>query len=228
MKTFRRRAIVLRRVNYGDADRIIDFITPEGRVSAVAKGVRKQKSKLAGGVELFAVSDVMFGGGRGDMSIVISARMEKFYQNILGDYDRMQFAYEAIGQVASLSSDTDESGWFDMLESVLEALNISSVDIRLIQAWFYVTVADFMGESLNLSYDTDGNKLNQDSKYRYSVAEKGLEAAVNGNIAAGHIKLLRLLTTKSLNTLLQVGGVEEFLNDCLHVARSHAALKQKT
>ena len=131
MKTFRRRAIVLRRVNYGEADRIIDFITPEGRVGAVAKGVRKQKSKLAGGVELFAVSDVMFGGGRGDMSIVISARMEKFYQNILADYDRMQFAYEAIGQVASLSSDTDESGWFDMLESVLEALNISSVDIFL-------------------------------------------------------------------------------------------------
>lgn len=228
MKTFRRKAIVLRRVNYGEADRIVDFITPDGRVSALAKGVRKQKSKLAGGVELFAVSDVLFGEGKGGLGVVVSARTEKFYRYILEEYDRMQFAYESIGQVASLSVDTDETGWFDMLRNVLEALDIKSVDIRLIQAWFYVTVTEFMGESLNVNYDTEGRKLSVDVNYRYNIAEKGLEATVAGNITAGHIKLLRLLTTKSLNTILQVGGVEEYLNDCLHVARNHAALKQKT
>ena len=40
-------AYVIRRTNYGEADRIINLITPEGKISAIAKGVRKEKSKLA-------------------------------------------------------------------------------------------------------------------------------------------------------------------------------------
>ena len=50
-------AIVLKRVNYREGDRIITFLTPDGRLSAIAKGARKEKSKLAGGIEiLFLVS----------------------------------------------------------------------------------------------------------------------------------------------------------------------------
>lgn len=65
MKTTRTRAIVLRRTNYGEADRILQLITPEGRQSVMARGVRREKSKLAGGIELFAVSDVVLGEGKG-------------------------------------------------------------------------------------------------------------------------------------------------------------------
>ena len=61
MKTYRTRAIVLRRTNYGEADRVVQLLTVEGRRSVMARGVRKEKSKLAGGIELFAVSDVVIG-----------------------------------------------------------------------------------------------------------------------------------------------------------------------
>lgn len=47
------RAIVLRRTNYGETDRILNLLTPEGKKSVLAKGVRREKSKLAGGIELF-------------------------------------------------------------------------------------------------------------------------------------------------------------------------------
>jgi len=53
MKITKTKAIVLRRTNYGEADRIIQFITPVGKISAIAKGVRREKSRLAGGIELF-------------------------------------------------------------------------------------------------------------------------------------------------------------------------------
>ena len=46
-------AYVLRRTNYGEADRILNIITPNGKISAIAKGARKEKSKLAGGIEMF-------------------------------------------------------------------------------------------------------------------------------------------------------------------------------
>ena len=54
----RTKAIVLRRTNYGEADRILNFLTEQGVIAAIAKGVRKEKSKLAGAVELFTVSDI--------------------------------------------------------------------------------------------------------------------------------------------------------------------------
>ena len=40
-------AYVLRRTNYGEADRILNLITPSGKMTAIAKSVRKEKSKLA-------------------------------------------------------------------------------------------------------------------------------------------------------------------------------------
>ena len=48
----RLRAIVLRRTNYGEADRILQLLTPKGKRSVMAKGVRRERSKLAGGIEL--------------------------------------------------------------------------------------------------------------------------------------------------------------------------------
>ena len=52
-------AIVLRRTNYGEADRILTILTPEhGQQAVIARSVRKEKSKLAGGIELFAVCEL--------------------------------------------------------------------------------------------------------------------------------------------------------------------------
>ena len=42
-KDVRANAYVLRRTNYGEADRILNLITPFGKMSAIAKGVRKEK-----------------------------------------------------------------------------------------------------------------------------------------------------------------------------------------
>ena len=54
-KDLRTKAIVLRRTDYGEADRILQLLTPSGKRSVIARGVRKEKSKLAGGIELFSV-----------------------------------------------------------------------------------------------------------------------------------------------------------------------------
>ena len=47
-------AVVLRGITYGEADRILHLYTPErGRVSAIAKGVRRAKSRFGGRLEPF-------------------------------------------------------------------------------------------------------------------------------------------------------------------------------
>lgn len=224
MKTHRTRAIVLRRTNYGEADRILQLLTPDGKRSVMARGVRREKSKLAGGIELFAISDVVIGEGKGDLGVLTSSRLVHFYGNILKDYDRMQFGYTVIKLIARASEMVDEPDWYDVMSEVLMGLDAKSIQLDLVQAWFYVRYSALMGHELSLERDVDGNKLSPELTYRYDSSEQGLRPIQNGELTSDHVKLLRLITTKSLKVLTQVGGINEIVPLCALVAREHAAV----
>lgn len=224
MKTHRTQAIVLRRTNYGEADRILQLLTPEGRRSVMARGVRREKSKLAGGIELFAITDVVLGEGKGELGVLTSARLVHFYNHIIQDYDRLQFGYLVIKLITKASEMVDEPEWFDALSEVYMGLDASSVSLDLTQTWFYLRYAALLGHELNLDLDTNGEKLRSDTQYRYDVGEQGLREYEGGEITAEHIKLLRLISTKSLKILAQIGGTGTILPMCFSVAREHAAV----
>ena len=224
MKTSRSRAIVLRRTNFGEADRIVDLLTPSGRVSVMARGVRREKSKLAGGIELFALCDVVIGEGKGELGILTSSRLVTFYRNILKDYDRMQFGYETLTQVSKASANLDEPEWFEIVAEVLAALDILTVPLPLIQTWFYMRIAQLLGDELNTTRDYKGRKLTEKAKYRYDTTEKGFIEDDKGGATSDHIKILRLVSQKSLGVILQVGGMDGYLNECRDIARRHASL----
>lgn len=215
---------MLRRTNYGEADRILQLITPEGRRSVMARGVRKEKSRLAGGIELFAVCDVVLGKGKGELDILTSARLVQFYRNILKDYERMQFCYEVLKQVAKASEMVDEPEWYDVAAELLMALDSETIDLRLSKAWFYLHHARLLGYELSLQFDSDGQKIRADTNYTYDVAEKSLRQKDTGELSSSHIKLLRLIAAKQLRTLAQVGGLDTVLDECERVAHMHAAI----
>lgn len=224
MSSRRSQAIVLRRTNYGEADRILKLLTPEGQISVIARGVRREKSKLAGGIELFGVSDVTVHVGKGDLAILTSARLEQFYSQILSDYDRLQFGYEAINVVSKGSDHVDEPEWFSVLAEVYDGLNLTNVNLQLIQTWFYIRYAKLTGYELNVLRDIFGNPLASDKRYMYNLTERGLRIAEQGEISADHIKYLRLISAKPLRTVAQIGGIEQILAECWLLARQHAAL----
>ncbi|MBC7459405.1 DNA repair protein RecO [Candidatus Saccharibacteria bacterium] len=224
MKTTRTRAVVLRRTNYGEADRILQLLTPEGRRSVMARGVRREKSKLAGGIELFAVCEVVLGEGKGQLGVLTSARLIHFYNNIIKDYDRLQFGYFCIKQVTRASETVDEPEWFDLLSELFMGLDATTIRLDLTQTWFYLRHAGLLGHQLNLEVDTNGEKLSAERAYRYDEGEQGLREVMGGEITAEHIKLLRLISTRSLKILAQIGGIDTILPTCMQVARQHAAL----
>lgn len=226
MKTYRAQAIVLRRTNYGEADRILQLLTPEGRRAVMARGVRKEKSKLAGGIELFAVSDVVLGEGRGDLGVLTSAKLVRFYRHILEDYDRLQFGYLVVKLVARASETVDEPEWFDLLTETLAGIDALTVPLPLVESWFYIRYSGLLGRELNLDRDNTGNKLEGDQRYRYDAGEEGLRLVENGEITGDHIKLLRLIATRPLQVLVQIGGVGALLGECLRVVREHAAIER--
>lgn len=227
MKTFRTKAIVLRRTNYGEADRVVQLLTPDGRRSVMARSVRKEKSKLAGGIELFAVSDVVIGKGRGDLGVLTSAKLEQFYRHILEDYDRLQFGYLVIKLISRASETVDEPEWFDLLSEVLMGLDVLTIPLPLVEAWFYSRYSALLGHELNLELDIDGQKFEADAFYRYDMAEGGLRKVASGELSGEHIKLLRLIATRPLKVLIQIGGIGAIIDTCLAVTREHAAIDER-
>lgn len=224
MKSVKTRAIVLRRTNYSEADRIFQLITPIGKISAIAKASRREKSRLAGGIELFSICEVVVVDGKSDIKTITSSRLIKFYNHIIEDYDKMQFAYLVIKLVSRASESTSGSEWYDLLAETLSGLDSKSLTIEIVQTWFYIKYSTLVGYGLSLDLDIDGNKILSGLKYRYDVGERGLAVDEYGELVADHIKLLRLISTKSLNVLAKIGGTDDIILDCLKVAREHAAI----
>lgn len=224
MSVERTQAIVLRRTNYGEADRILKLITPLGQRSIIAKGVRREKSKLAGGIELFAISDIVIQHGKGDLGILTSARLIHFFRHILEDYDRLQFGYEAINLVTKASEMINEPEWFEVLSEVFKGLDTQTIPLQLVQSWFYIQYAALNGHEINLSRDVAGNLLDAAKTYMYDPVERGLRPSAQGDVGADHIKLMRIISTKSLGVIAQVGGVEEILPDIWLIARQQASV----
>lgn len=219
MKTLRTKAIVIRRTNYSEADRILQLLTPhDGILSVIARGVRKEKSKLAGGIELFARCDVTVGSGKGELGILTAARLETFYGAIMTDYDRLQFGYEAIKQVAKMATDSDEPAFYDLLEQTFMALDDVSIDVRLTKAWFWLQLAIIMGVGLNLSTDVNGMKLVEEATYNFSEADSSFVFHENGSFTSDHIKLLRILSAQPPRVAAHVKDALELVADCLWVA----------
>lgn len=224
MRSESTQAIVLRRTDYGEADRIIQLCTPLGKRVAIAKGVRRPKSKLAGGIELLSESNVVLRQGRGNMATLTQARMAVFYKNILNSYDRLQFSYEALRHVAKASEMVDEPDWFDILHQILSGLDDESINLALIKAWFYLRYAKLLGDELSLWRDVNGEKMIQGSRYSYDVSEKGFRASGEGEIGEQHIKLLRVLSQRPLATMKNIGGMQPFIATVSHVAMRHSSI----
>ena len=89
MRLYRDRAVVLRQHKLGEADRIVTLLTREhGVVRAVAKGVRRTRSKFGARLEPFAHIDVQLHPGR-NLDIVTQVQsIDAFAVDIVSDYGR--------------------------------------------------------------------------------------------------------------------------------------------
>src|SRR4029077_3426458 len=74
MPTYSDEGIVLRRIDYGEADRILTVLTLEhGKIGVIARGVRKSQSRLASRTDLFTRSRMQLARGRGELDVLTQA-----------------------------------------------------------------------------------------------------------------------------------------------------------
>lgn len=199
--------IVLRRTNYQEADRILTVLSRDySKVSIIAKGVRKSKSKLAGGIELFAVNDLTFIKGKSNLHTLTSSRVSSQFGNIVKDIDRTMKAYDFIKLVDKIVDDQAEhNDYFELLAVGLEGMNNLQLDHNLTSIWFYLHALAISGVLPNLRTDIEGNMLDQDQSYDFSVADMQFVKSDNGIFNTPHIKLLRVAlkhgSTKKLSNI---------------------------
>lgn len=207
-------AIILSRTNFGEADRILTLLTPDyGKLSLLAKGVRRVKSKLAGGIELFSVSEITFIKGRGEVGRLISTRLIKHCAHIVTDLERTMLGYELISRLNKATEDEPEPEYFELLRQVFEALNDPSMPLSLIVFWFDAQLLRLGGHSPNLRTDVSGAALQPDQTYNFNFDRMAFEQLPSGGrFAPAHVKFLRLtFAGNPPKALLQVQGVGELL-----------------
>jgi len=96
-------AIVLRSMRYGEADRILHLYTPDrGRLSAIAKGVRKTKSRFGGRLEPYFRLQLVLYQGRSDLLTVTHAETVEGHPRLrehAGALDGAARACDAVGRL---------------------------------------------------------------------------------------------------------------------------------
>jgi DNA repair protein RecO (recombination protein O) len=118
-------AIVLRSLRYGEADRILHMYTPHrGRLSAIAKGVRKSKSRFGGRLEPYFRLDLVLYEGRGDLLTVTSAETVAAHPRLREDAKALDGAARACEAVARVFDDGEpHAGVYHLLANELALLD---------------------------------------------------------------------------------------------------------
>jgi DNA repair protein RecO (recombination protein O) len=119
-------AIVLRSLRYGEADRILHLYTPDrGRLSAIAKGVRRSKSRFGGRLEPYFRLRLVLYQGRSELLTVTSAETLDGHGRLRGHGGALDNASRACDAVGRLFGDGDpHRGVYHLLANQLALLDV--------------------------------------------------------------------------------------------------------
>ncbi|HVA21847.1 MAG TPA: DNA repair protein RecO [Candidatus Micrarchaeia archaeon] len=142
---YRDEGIVLRRVDYAEADRIFTLFTREhGKVGAIVRGARRPRSHLGPVLDLFARCAFQLAPGRGELVVVTQA--ERLSRPWPGD----DLTRTACAAVVAAVADAIQEGLpipplYALVGSTLAATSDPAGDARAELAWFALQGADVLG-----------------------------------------------------------------------------------
>ncbi len=134
MALYRDEGVVLRVQKLGEADRIVTVLTrAHGRVRAVAKGVRRTRSRYGASVEPFSHVDLQLWQGRGGLDTVTQAEGLRAYgERLVGDYPRYTAGTAVLETAERLTAEEREPALrlFLLVVGALRALTGTEVPLR--------------------------------------------------------------------------------------------------
>jgi DNA repair protein RecO (recombination protein O) len=122
-RLYRTEAVVLRRQDIGEADRILTLYTPAlGKLRVVAKGARKPASRKAGHIELFMYSSLLVARGR-NLDIATQAEAIQTFRALREDLERITYAHYVVELLDCFATEGDANqALFVLLVETLQHL----------------------------------------------------------------------------------------------------------
>jgi len=205
---YRTLGIFLKKENRGEADQLFTIFTKDfGKLKILGKAIRKIKSKLRSGAELFYLSEIEFIQGKAYKTLTDTILVDKF-QNLRKDLEKLEISSEIAEIIDNLvkGEEADEKVWQLLLET-FERINHSSLS-----PWTYYY---FLWNFLSLlGYKPELNrcavcqkKVNPDNFYFDSeqggiVCQRCFNKEGKGiKVSPETIKIIRILLKKDWNLL---------------------------
>ena len=172
MRLVNEQGIVLRSYPFGEADRVVVLLSPQrGKIRAVAKGIRKGKSRFGGRLEPFTHVDVVLYEGRELYTVTQAAVIESF-PHIRDDLDRVIAAATMVEVVDAVSQERESSvRLFLLLRKGLAALEAGVIGSELV-ASYLLKLAEAVGLAPALVACAACGR--RDGLERFSFAEGGV------------------------------------------------------
>jgi len=221
LTTYRDHAVVLRKLDYGEADRIFTLLTrTHGKVGAIAKGVRRPESKLGPSLELYGHIDVLLARGRGDLDVV--AQVERVPgARIAGEVERMSHA----ALIAELAERVCEDrhpvdGVYELTVTALQELARES-DPRRASAYFLMSALELLGYAPQLMACATCDTPLPAKPAAFSPSAGGFLCDRDGlgmpTTSLAAIKVLRLMAAGDLQTYRRLKLDGALMNEIEHV-----------
>jgi DNA repair protein RecO (recombination protein O) len=206
-RVYRTEALVLRRTDFGEADRLLTVFTPgRGKLRLVAKGARKPTSRKSGHVELFSHGQFMVAVGR-ELDIVTQAETLEPFLPLREDLLRTTYAYYVAELADAFTAERDENGLlFRLLVDAFGWLCVAA-DLALAARYFELHLLGLVGYHPQL-FACVGcrNQLEQEVSYM-SAADGGVLCRKCGHdwveateLSVNALKVLRFLQTREWET----------------------------
>jgi DNA repair protein RecO (recombination protein O) len=206
-RVYRTEAIVLRRTDFGEADRLLTAFTPErGKLRLVAKGARKPSSRKSGHLELFSHGQYMVAVGR-DLDIVTQAETLEPFLSLREDLLRTTYAYYVAELADAFTAEQDENRpLFELLKDAFGWL-CDATDLRLVARYYELHLLGLAGYQPQL-FVCGGCKQRLEPEINYLSAADGsvfcrrcgYDRVGTVEISVNALKVLRFLQTREWET----------------------------
>jgi DNA repair protein RecO (recombination protein O) len=209
-RTFRTEAIVMRRTDFGEADRLLTLFSREkGKIKAVAKGARKPQSRKTGHVELFTRATLFVAVGR-DLGIITQAETVEAHAALRQDLVRATYAAYFVELLDRFVGEEDpHAGIYQLLSDALVWLTeMEMTELPLAARYYELRLLSLTGFQPRRFHCVACNSPIQEQDQFFSAELGGLlcpdcyEADRNGKpITAVAVKVLRYLQSRSWDTV---------------------------
>ncbi len=219
-RTIRTDAIILRRYDFGEADRLLTIFTPEhGKLKAIAKGSRKPAGRRTGHVELYTRVSMMIAYGR-ELHVVTQAELVEPYLPLREDLERGAYANYII-ELLDHFSEAEEANppLYRLLDDTLTRLCAPQVDLRLLTRHYELNVLRLVGFQPSLFQCAIGQEPIEPKDQFFSAMEGGVVCPLHARNGSAVVplnltvlKTLRYLQTRDYEVIktLRVDSVLHF------------------